>query len=112
MYRSLRRAGLDYWPAVDLRRHATLADLVAELAGARVVVIESSAPRPYTRCAFRDGDCLLFGAESRGLPPSVLDQYAESAFHIPMPAGRVRSLNLATAAGIVLYEALRQLHAW
>jgi tRNA (cytidine/uridine-2'-O-)-methyltransferase len=110
--RSLRRAGLDYWPAVDLRTHATLADLEAELAGSRIVVIESQAPRPYTRAAFRDGDCLLFGPESRGLPPGVLERHAASAFHIPMPTGAVRSLNLATAAGIVLYEALRQLHNW
>jgi tRNA (cytidine/uridine-2'-O-)-methyltransferase len=110
--RSLRRAGCDYWSAVDLRVHATLADLEAELAGSRVVVIESQAPLPYTRAQFRDGDCLLFGPESRGLPPGVLERHAGRAFHIPMPAGKVRSLNLANAVAVVLYEALRQLHDW
>src|SRR5437879_2808116 len=103
--RSLRRAGCDYWSAVDLRVHATLADLERELAGCRIIVIESSAPRPYTRAEFRAGDCLLFGPESRGLPPGVLARHAADSFHIPMPAGKVRSLNLANAAAIVLYEA-------
>ena len=68
--------------------------------------------RPYTQIAFQEGDCLLFGAETRGLPPEVLERYRDQTFTIPMPSGKVRSLNLATAAGIVLYEGLRQLHGW
>jgi tRNA (cytidine/uridine-2'-O-)-methyltransferase len=67
---------------------------------------------PYTRVRCQAGDCFLFGSESKGLPPAVHDRYAGQILTIPMPAGRVRSLNLATAAGIVLYEALRQLHDW
>ena len=110
--RSLRRAGLDYWQHVDLRRHATLADFEAVLAGSRVFCFSAHATAAYTGVAYHAGDCLLFGSESRGLPPSVLERYAERSFVIPMPAGKVRSLNLATAVGIVLYEALRQLHKW
>jgi tRNA (cytidine/uridine-2'-O-)-methyltransferase len=110
--RSLKRAGCDYWPAVDVRLHTTLAEFEAALVGGRLVCIESAAPRPYTRAEFRDGDCLVFGNESRGLPPSLLERHAGQTFSIPMPTGRVRSLNLATAAGIVLFEALRQLHNW
>jgi tRNA (cytidine/uridine-2'-O-)-methyltransferase len=68
------------------------------------------AERPYTSVQYQAGDCLLFGGESRGLPESVLA--GEQTLCIPMPAGKVRSLNLATAVGIVLYEALRQLHDW
>ncbi|HMF14966.1 MAG TPA: TrmH family RNA methyltransferase, partial [Gemmataceae bacterium] len=67
---------------------------------------------PYTRAAFRDGDCLLFGKESVGLPFEVLDRFAPCTFGIPMPTGKVRSLNLATAVGVVLYEALRQIEGW
>jgi tRNA (cytidine/uridine-2'-O-)-methyltransferase len=67
---------------------------------------------PYTRAEFRDGDCLLFGSESRGLPAGVRETCAGRILGIPMPTGKVRSLNVATAAGIVLYEALRQVHGW
>src|SRR3954470_23884781 len=67
--RSLRRAGVDYWHLVDVRRHATLAELEATLTGARLWCFSSHAERAYTAADYRDGDCLLFGSESRGLPP-------------------------------------------
>jgi tRNA (cytidine/uridine-2'-O-)-methyltransferase len=110
--RSLRRAGLDYWDALTLHRHATLEEFEAATHGVRVHCLSARATTAYTQAAFRDGDCLLFGGESHGLPSSVLERHADSAFLIPMPAGRVRSLNLATAVGIVLYEAQRQTGAW
>ena len=80
--------------------------------GIRVHCLSARATTPYTKASFQDGDCLLFGGESHGLPGEVLARYADRAFLIPMPAGKVRSLNLATAVGIVLYEALRQTSAW
>jgi tRNA (cytidine/uridine-2'-O-)-methyltransferase len=110
--RHLRRAGCDYWEHVDVRRHDTFDAFLTSTSVERVVPLSSKAERPYTRVRYRDDDCLLFGSESKGLPPSILDRYAAEAVTIPMPAGRVRSLNLATAVGIVLYEALRQLHDW
>ena len=110
--RHLLRAGLDYWPHVDVRRHATLEELAAALPDARIIPVSSKVQLSYSRQQFCDGDCLLFGSESKGLPPSVMTRYADNAVTIPMPAGHVRSLNLATAVGIVLYEALRQLHSW
>jgi tRNA (cytidine/uridine-2'-O-)-methyltransferase len=110
--RSLRRAGLDYWPDVAVRRHATLAEFEAAQADSRIFCFSARASRPYTGVAYEAGDCLLFGGESHGLPSSVLERYAERALCLPMPAGKVRSLNLATAVGIALYEALRQLHDW
>lgn len=110
--RSLRRAGLDYWDAVTIHRHATLEAFDAALAGVRVYCLSTRGATPYTTAQFQDGDCLLFGSESRGLPPSVLTRHADRTFRIPMPGGKVRSLNLATAVGIVLYEALRQTGAW
>ena len=110
--RSLRRAGLDYWDALTLHRHATPEEFEAAIRGVRVLCLSARATIPYTNAAFKNGDCLLFGGESHGLPPSVLERYRDGAFLIPMPTGKVRSLNLATAVGIVLYEALRQTGAW
>src|SRR5947209_5197947 len=106
--RSLRRAGLDYWPEVDVRRHVTLEDFEQALAPARIFCFSARASLPYTAVVYRPGDCLLFGGESHGLPGGFLDGHADRAVCIPMPAGKVRSLNLATAVGIALYEALRQ----
>jgi tRNA (cytidine/uridine-2'-O-)-methyltransferase len=74
--------------------------------------VETPSDTPYTRAEFRDGDYLLFGNESHGLPPGVRERYAGRVLGIPMPSGKVRSLNLATSVGIVLYEALRQVHGW
>lgn len=109
--RSLRRAGLDYWPAVELHRHARIEDFEATFPG-RIFCFSAHATEPYTTAAFQPGDALVFGGESRGLPAGVLERHRERALLIPMPAGNVRSLNLATAVGIALYEALRQLHRW
>ena len=110
--RSLRRAGLDYWPDVTYRLHTSLDEFEQALAANRLVCLSARVQRPYTDFAFQSGDCLLFGSESHGLPPGLLERHAERALCIPMPAGKVRSLNLATAVGIVLYEALRQLRCW
>lgn len=110
--RSLLRAGLDYWPAVDVQRHDTLADFESALAPARIFCFTAHGTTPYTAASYQDGDVLLFGGESTGLPAEVLARHSDRTLVIPMLTGKVRSLNLATAAGIVVYEALRQLHAW
>ncbi|MBM3995301.1 MAG: tRNA (cytidine(34)-2'-O)-methyltransferase [Planctomycetes bacterium] len=118
--KSLRRAGLDYWDAVELHRHDDLAAFAASLLNPnqpdgmppKVYCLTAHADRPYTEIMFRSGDVLLFGSETRGLPPEILDRYHEQCYTIPMPARKVRSLNLANAVAIVLYEGLRQLHAW
>ena len=107
--RSVRRAGLDYWPLVDLRREETLEELQAKLSGARFFLFSARADRLYTEVAYQAGDCLVFGPESTGLPEDLLRARWAHAVRIPMRSGRVRSLNLATAVGIAVYEALRQL---
>jgi tRNA (cytidine/uridine-2'-O-)-methyltransferase len=104
----LQRAGLDYWPHVDLVRHVSWEDFLNE--GLKVWLVDCPASLPYTQAQFQDGDCLLFGSESKGLPRSLRDQFASRTIGIPMPTGNVRSLNLATSVGIVLYEALRQVN--
>ena len=110
--KSIRRAGLDYWPHVDWLTHATYADFLAVIGAARVWAVDNPAPLNYTRASFAPGDVLLFGNESKGLPDAVRETLAARLIGIPMPTGTVRSLNLATAAGVVLYEALRQIEGW
>ncbi len=112
--KSLKRAGLDYWHAVDIRLHDSLEAFERTLEpDTRIFCLSARATRHHTSAAYRAGDTLLFGPESRGLPAEVLERHAEHTLTIPMPgSGVVRSLNLSTAAGIVVYEALRQLHGW
>ena len=110
--RSLRRAGLDYWHAVELHRYATLEEFEATLPAERVFCFSARASVSYTSATYQRGDVLLFGSESHGLPEEVLRRHAGRVLTIPMRGKAVRSLNLATAVGIVLYEALRQIEGW
>lgn len=107
--KAVRRAGLDYWAEVDIHRHLNLDELCAGLPGSRFLYFTTKAERSYTSWQYEKGDCLVFGSETRGLPEELLRANWERSLTIPMPNRKVRSLNLATAVGIVLYEALRQL---
>ena len=107
--RALRRAGLDYWPEVQLSRHPNLDALTQALPDARFVYLTTKADRVYTDWVFESRDCLVFGRETRGLPEGLLRRNWDNCLRIPIRNPNVRSLNLATAVGIVLYEALRQL---
>ena len=107
--RTLKRAGLDYWDDVVLNRHIDLAALYAALPASRFVYLTTKAERPYTDWHYDGDDCLVFGPETRGLPQKVLDANGDRCLTIPMPNKNVRSLNLATSVGIVLYEAQRQI---
>jgi tRNA (cytidine/uridine-2'-O-)-methyltransferase len=106
--RALRRAGLDYWPEVKLTRHRNLESLYESLPAARFVYLTTKADRVYTDWDFQPDDCLVFGRETRGLPEDLLRANWEHCLRIPILNPNIRSLNLATAAGIVLFEALRQ----
>ena len=106
---ALRRAGLDYWASVDLHQHSALEQFMLEISGKRFFLFSTSGSKTYTSVSYRTGDYLIFGNESRGLPDDLLALYPDLVLGIPMISENVRSLNLATAAGIVLYEALRQI---
>jgi len=106
--RYLKRAGLDYWPFVDLTVHAGWAEFQAARPPGRLLAFSSHGVDSYTRIAYRDDDTLVFGGETRGLPAALRDQLAP-LYRIPMPGTGVRSLNLANAVAVVLYEGLRQL---
>lgn len=105
----LRRAGLDYWDGVDLARHTDLAACLEAVSPGRVYYLSTHGTASYTSVAYDPGDSLVFGSESRGLPEAVLAAAPGRVLGIPIRADRVRSLNLATAVAIVLYEALRQI---
>lgn len=108
--RALKRAGLDYWDEVELHRHVDLDALYQALPGSRFLYFSTKAERNYADWQYHDGDCLIFGRETRGLPEDILRANWERCLTIPMPNEKVRSLNLATSVGIALYEALRQVN--
>lgn len=105
----LKRAGLDYWPMVRLKRWSNWEAFVAgQPDRAKMWFLTTKAASAYWDAAFAEGDYLVFGRETRGLPESLLASSPGTCLTIPM-AEETRSLNLATAVGIVLYEAVRQL---
>lgn len=107
--RTLKRAGLDYWEHVDLHRHINIEGLYESLPNSRFVFLTTKSNTSYTDWEFNSGDCIVFGPETRGLPAELLTTNPDRCLTIPMPNPNVRSLNLATSVGIVLYEAIRQL---
>ena len=102
----LKRAGLDYWPSVDLDVWGSWGEFLAGNPGVRLVMTSVHARVGYHEFIYRPGDMLVFGPETKGLP-SELTGGAEHLVRIPVTKA-VRSINLSTAAGVVLYEALRQ----
>ena len=107
--RQLKRAGLDYWEEVDLKVWESLPALLkAKQSDDRCFFVTTKTKRPYWDVQFQAGDFLVFGRETKGLPDSLLSQNESDCITIPMLG--TRSLNLATAVGIVLFEAVRQQH--
>ena len=105
----LRRAGLDYREFVSVQTHKSLSDCLAALDHPRVFALSTRNSRRYDEARFRQGDALLFGPETRGLPQAVLDGLpSEQRLRLPMQEGN-RSLNLSNSAAVVVYEAWRQL---
>jgi tRNA (cytidine/uridine-2'-O-)-methyltransferase len=106
--KQVRRAGLDYWPKVKLHRWDSLEELRTTFPDGRFWFASKKAKITHTKAAFKDGDFLVFGKETKGLPEELLEQEQEHCLRIPILTEDVRSLNLANSAAIILYEALRQ----
>jgi len=108
---SVRRAGVDYWHLVDVRRHLDFSHFLHAFAkespSGRLHLFSAVTERSYLKADFEAGDALVFGRESVGLPDELLAEYKDRIVGIPT-LGAVRSLNLANAVGIALFEALRQ----
>ena len=104
----MKRAGLDYWFLTEIHVHESWADFCAAYPGARMFFATTKAKRSYAQAQYHDGDFLVFGRETRGLPEPLLAANLESCIRIPMRR-EARSLNLSNSVAIVAYEALRQL---
>ena len=105
--KQLRRAGLDYWHEVKVKTWKSFEQLqCAQKTDTRYFFLTTKSKRPYFEIEFEEGDFLVFGRETKGLPESLLTANARSCLTIPMQG--TRSLNLATAVAIVLFEAVRQ----
>lgn len=103
----LKRAGLDYWDKLDITYYDNLDEFFEVNKSGRMFYLSKKAERRYTDVAFTDGDFLVFGKETKGLPESLIFGNKDSALRVPMAAA-LRSLNLSNTVALVLYEALRQ----
>ena len=103
----LKRAGLDYWDKLDLTYYENLDEFFDKTRGGRYFYLSKKAKKRYTDVSFRDGDYLVFGKETKGLPEHLVFDNPDGALRIPMAQG-LRSLNLSNTVALVLYEALRQ----
>ncbi len=106
--KSMARAGVDYWPHLTWRTWRNWEELRTANSAARFYFLTTKTTRAYTTANFQRGDFLVFGRETRGLPESLLRANEETCLTIPIANDKVRSLNLATAAAVVVFEALRQ----
>ena len=109
--KSLKRAGLDYWPYVKLEVHDSLDEFLEKYEGRRMFLATTKGGQIYTEPSYQDEDMFLFGKETAGLPRDFIASHSDMAIRIPMSADtRLRSFNLANSANIILFEALRQLN--
>lgn len=107
--KTLKRAGLDYWHSVKLEYHNSFAEVTEKYAGSRFFLATTKASKQYSDFEFRDGDFFVFGKETKGLPPAILEAHPDTLLRLPM-SDAVRSLNLSNSAAIIVYEALRQIN--
>ena len=105
--KDLKRAGMDYWPQLDVTTYVNYEDFLKKNPGARPYMATTKGPRVYTETQFEPDCYIMFGKESAGIPEEILLENQERAIRIPM-LGDTRSLNLSNSVAIVLYEALRQ----
>jgi len=104
----VRRAGLDYWDAVDIRKHASWEAFLETEAPERFFLFSTGGRASIYETSFTPGDYLIFGSETKGLADSIIARWPDRVRGIPMRTDHVRSLNLANSVAIVVYEALRQ----
>lgn len=105
--KELKRAGMDYWPQLDVTTYVNYEDFLWKNPGARPYMATTKGPKVYTETQFEPDCYIMFGKESAGIPEEILLENQERAIRIPM-LGDTRSLNLSNSVAIVLYEALRQ----
>ena len=104
----LKRAGLDYWPLLEMEVYENYKDFMDKNKDKTIYYSTTKTSNIYTNVKFKDGDFIMFGPETRGIPENILHENSENCIRIPMIKELKRSLNLANSANIVLFEALRQ----
>ena len=105
--KAVRRAGLDYWPKLDVTVYESYEDFLERNPGAKIYMATTKGPNVYTEAHFESDCYIMFGKESAGIPEEILHENKENSIRIPMNPN-IRSLNLSNSVAIVLYEALRQ----
>lgn len=105
----LKRAGLDYWKDIDITYYENFEEFYSINKDKRIFLSTTKAERFHSEAKFQDGDFIMFGRESSGVPKEINDLFKETQIRVPMINSTTRSLNLANTASIVLYEALRQI---
>ena len=106
--KAVRRAGLDYWEHVEVTEYPDVEAYFAELEKKRFFLFTTKAKKSYHQLEYQLGDTLVFGSETKGLASWILEKYSDQTCTLPMPAAKVRSLNLSNTAAIGLFEAMRQ----
>jgi tRNA (cytidine/uridine-2'-O-)-methyltransferase len=108
--KKLKRAGLDYWPFVKLFIHENLDELLRTFTGNTIYYASTKGKKTYAEVKYEDGDMIVFGKETAGLPRELIEENKETSIRIPMAEDtRLRSLNLSNSVNVILFEALRQL---
>lgn len=105
--KEIKRAGMDYWEHLDVRRYINFEEFLEKNPGAKIYMATTKAHKSYTEVEFGPDDYIMFGKESAGIPEEILVDYEDTCIRIPM-LPKIRSLNLSNSVSIVLYEALRQ----
>lgn len=106
----LKRAGLDYWKHISVHQYESIADFYTQHLNAKMVYFSSKGTKSFWEINFEDNLFLIFGSESEGLSPSILQKNMNKTYQIPLYSEKIRSLNISNSVGIVIYEGLRQMN--
>ncbi|HPZ01130.1 MAG TPA: tRNA (cytidine(34)-2'-O)-methyltransferase [Candidatus Cloacimonas sp.] len=109
--KALKRAGLDYWPNLNLQIHNSIEEIYAIFPQERIFLASTKVKKCYWDIKYQKDDVFVFGPESRGLPIELLNKYPEQGIRIPM-SNKIRSINLANSVAIIMYEAVRQINCF
>ena len=105
----MKRAGLDYWDILNVQIHESIDDFISKYDNSKFIFLSSKVEKTYWQHDFKDGDFLIFGSETTGLPEYIMDKFKNQMLTIPQYEDHVRCLNLSNSVSIVLYEAIRQI---
>ena len=107
--KKMKRAGLDYWDILNVQIHEDIDEFIQKYDNSKFIFLSSKVEKIYWDYNFQDGDFLIFGSETTGLPPDIMEKFKDQMLTIPQYEDHVRCLNLSNSVSIVLYEAIRQI---